>query len=236
MKFMFVGDLHANLDAADRVAELAKDYKCDEIIQVGDWGFIWSDSWKAEELSEVLKGHGIPMRFCDGNHDNHPELFKAERNKEENILPFLTYQHRGTLKEFSDGTKMVFLGGAPSIDRRFRQRGYDWWETEYITEEDVKACLEHKGISIDVLVTHDAASRPPGIKETSDVGFNYRAEASHDAIKAVLRALKPALQIHGHYHRRVCTWFEDTKVIGLDADINDLADLFYIYERCPVPR
>lgn len=231
MKFMFVGDLHANLGVADMVAELAKDHKCDEIIQVGDWGFIWSDRSGAEDLSNILKYRGIPMRFCDGNHDNHPELFKAERNKEENILPFLTYQHRGTLKEFPDGTRMVFMGGAPSIDRRMRQQGYDWWETEYITEDDVNEALKHKGVPIDVLVTHDAAERPPGIKETSDVGFNYRADASHEAIKTVLRGLRPALQIHGHYHRRSETWFEGTRVIALDADIHDLGDLFYIYER-----
>ena len=42
----------------------------------GDWGFIWPGSTQLEELSDMLVGLGVTMRFIDGNHDDHVKLKK----------------------------------------------------------------------------------------------------------------------------------------------------------------
>lgn len=232
-KFMFVGDLHSCLDRAEMVAELAKDWKCKEIIQVGDWGYKWPTSDTSMELSKILEKYSMPMRFIDGNHELHPELRALPEEVEENLAPFLTYQHRGTIKEFDDGTTMVFLGGAPSIDREMRVKDVNWWEEEYITEDDVEKALQHQGRKVHILVTHDCAVPPPGIKETDNMSFNYRARESHASIKKVIRGLRPSLNVHGHYHFRYDSEFEGTRVLGLASDIQKFEDSFYIFQQPP---
>lgn len=230
-KFLFVGDLHSDLACAEQAAALAQELKCKEIVQVGDWGFCWTEWDTVEDLSEILSRYCVQMRFCDGNHEFHPKIRMAKRDADENIAPFITYQHRGTIKEHRDGTTMVFLGGAPSIDRNARIKNVDWWSEEYITDEDMQAALLHAGKKVHVLVTHDSPVHPPGFKETTDVGFNYRSAHSHACIQTVIGSLKPELNVHGHYHHRYDGWYEGTKVIGLGANIGKFKNLWYLYER-----
>lgn len=226
MKYLFVGDLHGDLTIAQIVIEYAGAQQCGEIIQVGDWGFIWPQADCVEQLNDILKENKQTMRFIDGNHDVHPKLFPLERNKDFNLASNLTYQHRGTLKEFPDGVRMVFLGGAPSIDKRSRVEGESWWPEEYVTMDDVAQAVQHKG-PIHVLVTHDVAVKPEGFKETSDMSFIYRSRESHAHLLEVIQALKPKVNIHGHYHYRYNSQIESTKIIGLDCNFSLMNRLTY---------
>lgn len=233
MKFLFVGDLHGDLECAEQMIDLAKKEQCDEIIQVGDWGFLWpGEVNNVKTLSDMLARSRMMMRFCDGNHDWHPELRKFARNTEHNVADYLTYQHRGTMKEYPSGPRFVFLGGAPSIDREGRRPGFSWWPEEYITEEDVEAALEY-ALKVDVLVTHDTGTPIPGFKEAQSMSFNYRARESHSSLRRVLKGLRPALNIHGHYHHRYEAQDANgcTKVIGLGSNINTYQDLYFVYEH-----
>lgn len=147
-KILFCGDLHGDLERARRVADRARDEKCDEVIQVGDWGYLWPGHDQLSDLDTTDRS--MPMRFIDGNHDWHPELARlseVEHNWELDgsiaLGDRLIYQPRGTIKEYRDGTKIVFMGGAPSIDKMIRSEGASWWPEEDITEEDVRRALFH---------------------------------------------------------------------------------------------
>ena len=231
-KYLFVGDLHDDLEAATQSIGHAVDSGCKEIIQVGDWGFFWTRGdghWK--ELSAALVEANMKMRFCDGNHDHHPRLRALKRDTEDNAAPGITYQHRGTVKEFPDGVRMLFMGGAPSIDKAWRTKNISWWEEEYITEEDVQAALSHKGKPVDIFVTHDSAIYPKGIKEIKDMGYNYRALDSKEKLLKLIEELNPVLQIHGHYHVRHTSKIRNTLVEGLGSNMQTFKDRHYIYER-----
>jgi Icc-related predicted phosphoesterase len=231
-KILFVGDLHGDGDRAERIIEIAKNNSCAEIIQVGDWGFIWPRSNTHKELSLLLQKADMSMRFCDGNHDVHPVLRSFKEDTEENVEPKLTYQFRGS-KAVIGGLSIVFLGGAPSIDKDWRKPGVSWWEEEEITKADIEKCMRHKYTHVDVLVTHDAPERVPGIKETSNAGFNYRSDSSTNSIASVIRALRPEYNIHGHYHHRYSKLFEGTQIEGLGSNMERVEENYFILDKDP---
>lgn len=248
MKLGFLGDLHGDLRAAQDMIDLLVKIGCQELIQVGDFGFIWPsivgeiNRDPLYALSDYLRASNVRLRFIDGNHDVHPELFPLPRDSErtdpdpekDNCAPYIVYQHRGSLHQYEDGTRLVFLGGAPSIDYRGRISGVSWWKEEQITEAEMNTALSHNpfaegGQKIDILVTHDSATPPPGIKETSDMTFTYRARDSQARISCVLDALQPKLHVHGHYHLRYTGKYKSTRVEGLDCNLWQRENMFYIY-------
>lgn len=229
-RLLFCGDLHGDIERAKELIQIAKEHKCSEIVQAGDWGYIWPRDDSHKNLSNILTSYDMSMRFCDGNHDTHPVLRKFSRDTDNNVAPGLTYQFRGSKKTVGSVT-MVFLGGAPSIDRAWRTTGISWWPEEEITEQDVEEALKHKGEHIDVLVTHDAAIAPPGIKDGGSASFSYRAAQSTAFIMKVIEELKPKLHIHGHYHYRYQGLIKGTVVKGLASNIDSLLDNYLIYEK-----
>lgn len=243
-RLLFIGDTHGDLGRTRDMIDLAVRLNCVEIIQAGDWGFIWPDirgNIRPEPLvalSNYLRANGIRMRFVDGNHDVHPTLFALPRDSErtdqdpekDNCAPYIVYQHRGSLHKYEDGTRIVFLGGAPSIDYRGRIEGISWWKEEQITDADVNAACAHQGEKIHVLVTHDSATPPPGVKESSDTTFMFRARDSLSKVRRVMDCLKPDFHIHGHYHLRYTGSYNNTCVEGLDCNLFDPDQMWYLYE------
>ena len=228
---MFCGDLHGDLDCAERVVEQAVDEGCSEVVQCGDWGFIWPSQGPAalKALSECLVRSRVMMRFVDGNHDHHLELRKTAVDEDSNVAANVTYQHRGSLHEYPDGTRVAFMGGAPSIDKAHRIPGRSWWAEEYVTDDDVALLLRHAGTRVDVLVTHDAVERLHGLKVTNDAAFNQRADQSHAKISHAVFALGPTLHVHGHWHHRYERTYRSTHVIGLASNINRYPDMTYVW-------
>ena len=56
----------------------------------------------------MLIGLGVPMRFVDGNHDDHPRLKKLRgrvRVRGVEIAKNVIYQPRGSVHEDEDGTR-----------------------------------------------------------------------------------------------------------------------------------
>ena len=228
----FIGDTHGDLEATLRACDELYDLGCRDVIQVGDHGFIWPSDMKGYvHLSRYLVSKGMKMRYLDGNHDYFPLLFRLPRNTENNVAENLTYQHRGTVYKYDDGPAVMFLGGAASIDYRGRKEHFTWWREELITDDDVAAALSHKDSKIDILCTHDSPVPPPGIKETSDMTFNYRAAECQARIREVVDVINPPLLIHGHYHLRYSDKYHDTKVEGLDCNYGKFPNFTYVYEQ-----
>ena len=245
--YLFVGDLHGNMAAADlAIAEAARHGAT--IIQVGDWGFLWGASTRTPpidpdddpddfgaqlatrlaaprlidqtaELSDRLVAAGVAMWFIDGNHDAFPLLW-AYPPGDDNVAPNLTYQPRGSLRVDADGTRFVFLGGAVSIDKATRVVGRSWWPEEAITPGDVRAAERHGRAH--VLVTHDAAALPPGVSDAGVAsGHRYAADENRVHIATAIAALRPEIHVHGHWHRKYMWRRGRMTTIGLDRDGRD---------------
>lgn len=212
INYLFCGDPHGDLSYIANVADIASKEQA-VIVCVGDWGFIWPNGSTVKKLSALLRAYDVTMRFIDGNHDWHSEIWRRAPSRfateiEENVI----YQPRGSNYVDPDGTKFVFMGGAPSIDKYMRKDGVSWWATEMITPGDMAVALGQG--SCDVLVTHDAPQYPPGYGPKGDAAFIQYSTQSMNDIAKLKRELKPSLHVHGHWHTK---YFNGTTV-GLDCN------------------
>ncbi len=231
INYLFLGDTHADLDFVVRACEMAADYKA-EIIQVGDFGFVWPAPKRGyatpdlSELSAVLNKHGIVMRFICGNHDWHEKIWEmAPTRFPTEIAPNVIYQPRGSTYADPDGTKFLFMGGAPSIDKAHRTVGRSWWPTEEITDEDMAVALQHE--YCDVLVTHDAPDYPAGFLPKGDSEFRIKSKRSMNNVKKLLTCLGPKLHIHGHWHHA----HVDGVTRGLDCNYGKFNSSVYLWSN-----
>lgn len=225
--YLFVGDTHNDLDFATNAAWKAKQHAA-EIVQVGDWGFIWPGDTQLEALSNVLVELDVTMRFCDGNHDDHAHLKKLRGrglDRGLTIAPNVIYQPRGSVHQDDDGTRFLFLGGAPSIDRASRVEGESWWREETITETDFKRAKDAVG-PVHVLVTHDAPDYPPGFSPKGSRAYRRQQVKSMQCVDALIRHHRPPLHVHGHWHTRYARQHPvGTTVVGLNCNELDPAYL-----------
>lgn len=225
--YLFVGDTHNDLDFVESATRLARQHGA-EIVQLGDWGFLWPGGDQLDELSDLLVGNGVTMRFIDGNHDDHPRLRKlrgrVRRAGATAIAPHVIYQPRGSVYEDEDGTRLLFLGGAPSIDRGLRTAGVSWWPEEVITEPEFCFARSAKG-PIHVLVTHDAPTFPPGFSPKGSPSYQHDQLRSMRYVDELIRHHRPRLHVHGHWHTRATTSRGATRVEALDCNQLDSAYL-----------
>lgn len=223
-KYLFVGDLHGDLNDAERAIILAYDHKA-TIIQVGDWGFLWPQHNQVEDLHRLLDTYSVKMLFIDGNHDWHSKLAKFENT------PELTYLPRGSVYTDSDGTNFLSLGGAPSLDRGSRIENVSWWPEECITDLDVDKALAHT-CKIDVMVTHDSPVMPYGF--TDQIGWAWFRVAGPDSRARLARVAmqhKPKLVVHGHWHVRYTREWNGIKIEGLSAGFSNLSEFCLPWEN-----
>jgi len=229
--YLFVGDTHGDLTFATAAISHAQQHSA-EIIQLGDWGFYWPGSSKIKELSSTLVTYGVLMRFVDGNHDEHPRLRKhVGACVATPIAPGVIYQPRGSVHADDDGTRFLFLGGAPSIDRAYRTKGRSWWPEEVIADDEFDCALSEAG-PVHVLVTHDAPDFPPGFSAKGTPSYRHAQELSLRRIDALLKKHRPPLHVHGHWHHRYDRQHETgTRIAGLDCNAARFEDAVLLWSR-----
>lgn len=218
-RYLFLGDTHDDLDFTESAAKLARQHGA-EIIQLGDWGFLGPAKPQLEELSAMLIGLGVTMRFVDGNHDDHLRLKKLRgrvRVRGVEIAKNVIYQPRGSVHEDEDGTRFLFLGGAPSIDQARRIEGVSWWPEEVISKTDLDLALSAKA-PIHVLVTHDAPAFPPGFTPKGSPRYRRDQRLSMTRVDKLIQRHRPTLHVHGHWHTRATTQRGITRVEALDCN------------------
>jgi len=190
MNVAFLGDIHEEY----RVLKLVPP-KAEQVIQVGDFGFI--------HLHPCITEPSVETWFIDGNHDSiellhslEPTWLPDEKDKIQ-IGPNLFYIPRGSVHQV--GKSLVgFVGGADSVDMADRTEGIDWFRDEGVKIRDLSR-LERElgyGRKLDVLVTH--AVPTPTIKRI----FMGQREPSPSAnmIDQAVRYFQPPLLICGHVH------------------------------------
>lgn len=172
MKFIFLGDVHANLNHCLKLSEANADAT---IIQVGDLGvgFIPLDVF-----------YRLPsnFKFFPGNHDCRKMCHQ---------LPHFI----GDYGEYEG--KFFFVSGADSIDKDERIEGVSWWPDEELTYKQAEDCLaKWEKSKLDILVSHDLPqSFAEGYK------LIYDRTLTRDLLQRMIDVRKPSLIITGHHHR-----------------------------------
>ncbi len=157
------GDTHGTheIDKIFLVDEYEKD---DFIIVCGDFGVLWKDEISPAEsriMNEISK---LPctLLFVDGNHENFNRLKKLKSVQKfggvagEYIKDKCYHLRRGEIYTLA-GKNTFVMGGALSIDKRFRTPNVSWWADEAISDDELM-----RGVSnlkafekdIDLVITH----------------------------------------------------------------------------------
>lgn len=195
MTIACIGDIHGAFNILKAlVAKLPQDV---EVIQVGDFGF-----WPY--LREEYDAPDRPVRFIDGNHDHVLEVAGCD-------WPNAVFVPRGTV-EVVDGRRVLFLGGATSVDRAWRHNKigrHAWFEEEVVTQEEADWAILNAGAGVDLMVTHTPPDwmirkhfSPNGLRH---FGINPNTWRDHAALRveAVWRAVGEPQLVCGHMHKTV---------------------------------
>lgn len=198
----FIGDIDAEWEKYLNLID-----GTDESIQVGDMGVgLPHNDGITLPPQEII---GTNHKFIRGNHDclnickNHPNWI-------------------------SDGTynldsKMMFIGGAYSVDKCFRTIGIDWWDDEELSHYKL-SCLIDQCIADKpkIMVSHTC---PGLIMSALNLVRIKEASRTGEAFDVILHQTPPKLWVFGHFHqnidkivngvRFVCVNMEDYKDIDL---------------------
>lgn len=184
--FHFTGDTHGGIDywKIDKLAfkfgvpgGLSSESTDRHYLFIaGDFGYIWRDRPKYSSKQVVVNPHDmdhikrsfgkLPFTtiFIAGNHENYnvlERLPKVDRwgSVVSEVIPDKVYMlHRGYVYTIEDKT-ILAVGGAESIDRKWRTLNKSWWSQEVITESDIARALESLTSvkhTVDYVLTHTA--------------------------------------------------------------------------------
>ena len=204
-RILCVGDLHGDLTALEVACVRSHDLRCNAVLQLGDWGFIWPGREMLHaQASVIVKDTDTRFVFIDGNHDYHDGI-RAAYPSQDYYLPDIApgqmvYLDRGRTLSPETGAQILGMGGAGSVDRRSRVPGRSWFATEAITEAEV-AAVRRFDIK-PVLACHDT----PRIIDALLPGYSWPEDAlracaaDRDRLVEVVALAKPQLIIHGHMH------------------------------------
>lgn len=197
-KILVVGDLHGDWG---RLNILIQKKQPDIVLQCGDFGW-----WPAMEVQRpVLYGRqrtwtlrGVKpgcakVYFCDGNHEQHPELIQDGGVHEmyENVF----HCSRGSVLRLPGGRIVMFVGGANSIDKGQRTPGHDWFPDENITPMEFSHASKFPG-RVDVVISHTC---PESFDIVGTEGKTV--DPNRKALDYLLEKHRPALWYFGHWHK-----------------------------------
>jgi hypothetical protein len=213
---MVIGDAHGFWPS---LQVLLKAEKPNLVIQVGDLGYFprlatGRDKAHPYDPALHLDTGGIPVRFADGNHEDHETLQRLAAGKLDpvEVAPAVFYQPRGSTMTLPDGRRVLFFGGAYSTDRHSRIQGRDWFPEELPTQADFDRLPEGR---VDIVISHTCPSRfigqLVGRLDRSGV-YDKRDDPTCYLLDAVFDRYQPAQWFFGHWHWRFsaetdgCRW------------------------------
>ena len=140
-------------------------------VQVGDMG-----------VGFVNVPENPRMRFIRGNHDN----------------PALCQTHPNFIGDWKLVNRVLFIGGAGSIDRAWRTEDVDWWRDEELNKAQMDAVLDIDPWGVDAVVAHDA---PRAVyDQILDGKPAYDRFVTPKFLDAVLERFEPSIWVCGHFH------------------------------------
>ncbi len=243
----FAGDWHMNTNWATSAIDYAAERDVDTIVHVGDFGYTFDDRY-LDDLEDALRspitayGEMPPLHllFIDGNHECFPKLheFPMQENGLRKLRDHIHHLPRGFRWEWRD-VKYLALGGAHSVDQKWRMPYVSWWPEEVISFADAIETM-NDGLT-DVLISHDCPAGVPKLDERLALNLgNFpedeldKAAAHQRLLRSVVEEVKPKRIIHGHYHWRyddVADFgYGPVEVSGLSFDDRKLEDNLLIVD------
>lgn len=221
MRVLFSGDWHAGASFACDTIDRAASLGIDRIVQVGDFGF-WPrfDEGRLylDTVSTHARARGVAIWFCDGNHEDHDSLPHDRAIQPVEVAPAIHWVPRGTVVEWV-GRRLLFFGGAVSVDQDSRETGWTWFSDEVPSPAAWNRALSTG--RVDIVVAHDTVPGMPvrGLPPLSIPWSARRRAADHRAqLRQLQQMVTPTLWVHGHWHQRATARIEGTRFESLGHD------------------
>ncbi|NMO04498.1 metallophosphatase [Gordonia sp. TBRC 11910] len=199
------GDWHANVQYAQSAIEHARRREADVIVQLGDFGFDFTDDY-LDTLDRCLSAHELVLGFVDGNHENFDRLLDLPIATDglRYLRPRIVHLPRGLRWRWGT-VSCLAVGGAYSIDRLLRRPHRTWWPQETITDAEVADISS--GGHADVMFCHDSPDGvdipgPHADHRGLPADESAAARANRIRLAAIMAAASPDRLWHGHYHYR----------------------------------
>ena len=217
---MWVGDTHADIPRMQDILNLAAEQQVEYIIQLGDFG--WWPRWSGgldfiNYVDHTIEELGLnPLIFVPGNHEDYADIMDKYADPKLHELRDNIYMTGRGYHTVIGSKRVLFVGGAVSVDKDVRTSGWDWFPEETITQRQFGEIADHIATApkIDILASHDVVDGVnPGIRMIAGYGEVRRA------LRAIGEICKPSRNIHGHYHIRynfnTVFWGDHFRVDGL---------------------
>lgn len=184
---IFIGDTHGLYDRYGKIID-----RCKNSVQVGDMGvgFFTKSGVPCPNppYDKMIKGG---HRWIRGNHDN-PNVCKTHTQ----------WIRDGHTEITPKGTKIMYIGGAWSIDQTFRTEPFDWWYNEELSHGELLGLLDkYQQFCPDVMVTHDcpeAVAYELFLARCQSPVYKTR---TGQALQGMFNhIIKPKIWIFGHWH------------------------------------
>jgi len=239
---LLLGDLHGTWR---KINSLIAKHKPILALQAGDFGW-WPRFHKTTHIStgvyrtNPLTGIKIESKFnqyglrpgntkvywCAGNHEDWEDLnLKADSYDPKIIEVFknVFYMPRCSTLELPDGRRVLFMGGALSIDKEYRKYRYDWYPEEEITQADIYNLPD---VEIDIVVSHTCPSwfktelfeKSDDWHQTDSFWLEKFRDPSCLALDVVWERYRPDLWFFGHYHVAKFGQYRNTKWFALNKE------------------
>ncbi len=192
-----LGDLHGDPHALVRLDRLLPPHV--PVIQVGDFG------WYPDRIptwTSVGTALSRPVYWIRGNHEHYPAMPWLNAEQPVEVAPNILFVPDGHILELN-GLRIGCLGGAASIDYRFRTLNSDWFLDENITVEQVARTESWE--RIDLMVTHVPPQRTisesanPLVRHHFGVSAEWR-DRNADIVESVWERLSRPPLVCGHMH------------------------------------
>ena len=146
-RFYVTGDIHGDFNSLLDFIEKFNLKEGDNIIVLGDVALAWRQDqvdYNANIENYERWCNGVHLYWIDGNHENFDIIKSWELNAEGiyNNSEHIHYCSRGTILNIND-KKILFMGGADSVDKFRRTEHLSWWEDETVTDKDIQGITGH---------------------------------------------------------------------------------------------
>lgn len=230
---IFLGDIHGDFSFLMKLIENdTEKYSNCNIIQVGDFGIgfdtLDNDEKKLQNLNDFLSKHGVVLYTIFGNHDN-KKFFRGNY-----ILSNLKLMRDYSVVTI-DGYKVLFCGGAISVDRKLRIEKMKsspfelYWENEAF---ELKKELLLEIENIDIIVNHSSPSFAFPYMYNKNTTVEHYSEndlfLKNDLINErnliaefwnlLCENSKPQYYFYGHFHTSHTDYYDDCKFVLLDIN------------------
>jgi len=198
----FIGDVHGKVGGLrDILASLPADVS--GAVQVGDMGvgFPPNNEKHHQNWNNLLEEFNC--KFIRGNHDN-PTRCKT----------MSAWIPDGTVVDDA-----MYVGGAWSIDSRWRIEGSDWWSDEQVSQFNFAQIMDvYDLVKPKIMVTHDCpekVSEELFISTGKAIGDKRYTTLTGSALQEMFNSHSPDIWIFGHWHNDVDVVINGTRFICL---------------------